>query len=171
MRHTKTNTRKHANHQKEGNPTINTNTVNKIAEAADLLTALAANLAVMQATTDAWNTLTVQQQADFTENVGDIDHATAAIALGGNSARLVDDEWRRAIGGGNPAASEYVRGLETLLNDIDTDALYRAELWDGADPEGEESFRPIYYTDGDIRQARNMYQIAADHMAQLLAAN
>lgn len=64
-----------------------------------------------------------------------------------------------------------MRALETLLNDIDTDALYRAELWDGADPEGEESFRPIYYTEGDIRQARNMYQIAAQHMAQLLSAN
>ena len=94
-----------------------------------------------------------------------------AITLGGNPARPVDDEWHRAIGGGNPAASEYARGLETPLNDIDTDAPYRAELRDSADPEGEESSRPIYYTDGDIRQARNMYQIAADHMAQLLAAN
>ena len=138
--------------------------INKIAEAADLLTARAANLAVMTA-------LTGQQKADFTENVGDIDYVTVAIALGGNSARLVDDEWHRAIGGGNLAASEYVRGLETLLNDIDTDALYRAELWDGADPEGEESFRPLYYTKGDLDTARNMYQIAAQHMAQLLAAN
>lgn len=125
----------------------------------------------MQALTDARNSLTDQQKADFTSNVGHNDTVAVAIALGGNSARLVDDEWRRAIGGGNPAASEYVRGLETPLNDIDTDALYRAELWDGADPEGEESFRPIYYTDGDIRQARNMYQIAAQHMAQLLSAN
>ena len=152
---------------------MNTNTViiNRVADAADLLTARAANLAVMQALTDAWNALTDQQKADFTENVGDNDTVAVAIALGGNSARLVDDEWRRAIGGGNPAASEYVRGLETLLNDIDTDALYRAELWDGTDPESEESFRPIYYTDGDIRQARNMYQIAAQHMAQLLSAN
>ena len=165
---TKVNTRKHTNHQKEGNPTMNTTKINKVAEAADLL---AANLAVMQALTDAWNALTGQQQADLTSNVGHNDTVAVAIALGGNSARLVDDEWRRAIGGGNPAASEYVRGLETLLNDIDTDALYRAELWDGADPEGEESFRPIYYTDGDIRQARNMYQIAAQHMAQLLSAN
>lgn len=143
---------------------MNTTKINEIAEAADLLTARAANLAVMNALTD-------QQKADFTENVGHNDTVADAIALGGNSARLVDDEWRRAIGGGNPAASEYVRGLETLLNDIDTDAPYRAELWDGADPEGEESFRPIYYTDGDIRQARNMYQIAAQHMAQLLSAN
>lgn len=143
---------------------MNTTKINEIAEAADLLTARAANLAVM-------NTLTDQQKADFTENVGHNDTVADAIALGGNSARLVDDEWRRAIGGGNPAASEYVRGLETLLNDIDTDAPYRAELWDSADPEGEESFRPIYYTDGDIRQARNMYQIAAQHMAQLLSAN
>lgn len=143
---------------------MNTTKINEIAEAADLLTARAANLAIMNALTD-------QQKADFTENIGDNDTVAAAIALGGNPARLVDDEWRHAIGGGNPAASEYVRGLETLLNDIDTDALYRAELWDGADPEGEESFRPIYYTDGDIRQARNMHQIAAQHMAQLLSAN
>lgn len=149
---------------------MNTVAVNKIAEAASLLTARPANLAVMQALTDAWNSLTDQQKADFTENVGHNDTVADVFALGGNPARLVDDEWRRAIGGGNPAASEYVRGLETLLNDIDTDALYRAELWDGA-VEGEESFRPIYYTDGDIRQAHNMYQIAAQHMAQLLSAN
>ena len=149
---------------------MNTN-INKIAEAADLLTARAANLAVMQALTDAWNALTDEQKQDFTENVGDIDYVTVAIALGGNSARRGDDECHGTIGGGNPAASEYVRGFETLLNDIDTDALYRAEIWDGADPEGEESFRPLYYTEGDIRQARNMYQIAAQHMAQLLAAN
>lgn len=143
---------------------MNATKINEIAEAADPLTARAANLAVMNALTD-------QQKTGFTENVGHNDTVADAIALGGNSARLVDDEWRRAIGGGNPAASEYVRGLETLLNDIDTDAPYRAELWDGADPEGEESFRPIYYTGGDIRQARNMYQIAAQHMAQLLSAN
>lgn len=143
---------------------MNTTKINEIAEAADLLTARAANLAVTNALTD-------QQKADFTENVGDNDTAAVAIAPGGNPARLVDDEWRRAIGGGNPAASEYVRGLETPLNDIDTDAPYRAEPWDGADPEGEESFRPIYYTDGDTRQARNMYQIAAQHMTQLLSAN
>lgn len=49
--------------------------------------------------------------------------------------------------------------------------VYRAELWDSADPEGEESFRPIYYTKGDIHQARNMYQNAAQHTAQLLSAN
>lgn len=142
--------------------------INKIAAAADLLTALAANLAVMQALTDAWNALTDEQKRDFTENVGDYDYVT--VAIGSNSARLVDDEWHHGIGGGNLAASEYVRGLTTLLNDIDADALYRAELWDGADPEGEESFRPIYYTDGDLDTARNMYQAAADHMAQLLAA-
>lgn len=143
---------------------MNTTKINEIAEAADLLTARAANLTVMNALTD-------QQKADFTENVGHNDTAADAIAPGGNSARLVDNEWRRAIGGGNPAASKYVRGLETLLNDIDTDAPYRAELWDGADPEGEEPFRPIYYTDSDNRQARNTYQIAAQHMAQLLSAN
>lgn len=144
--------------------------INKIAAAADLLTARAANLAVMQALTDAWNALTDEQRADFTSNVGDFDYVTVAITLDGTSARLVDDEWHRGIGGGNLAASEYVRGLETLLNDIDTDALYRAELWDGADPEGEESFRPIYYTKGDLDTARNMYQIALDHMAETIAA-
>jgi hypothetical protein len=150
---------------------INTVILNGVAEAADVLTARAANLAVMQALTDAWNALTDQQKVDFTENVGDFDYVTVAITLGGNYARLVDDEWHRGIGGGNPAASEYVRTLKTLLNDIDTDALYRAELWDGADPEGEESFRPICYTKSEIRQARNAYQNAAERMAQLLAAN
>lgn len=149
----------------------NTVTINKIAAAADLLTARAANYAVMTALTDAWNALTDERRDDFTENVGDRDYVTVAIALGGTSARLVDDEWHRAIGADNASAQEYVRGLETLLNDIDTDALYRAELWDGADPEGEESFRPLYYTKGDLDTARNMYMVAADHMAQLLAAN
>lgn len=144
--------------------------INKIAAAADLLTARAANLAVMQALTDAWNALTDEQRADFAENVGDFDYVTVAITLGGTSARLVDDEWHRAIGGNSAAAQEYVRGLEALLNDIDTDALYRAELWDGADPEGEESFRPLYYTKGDLDTARNMYQIALDHMAETIAA-
>ena len=142
---------------------MNTTKINENAEAADLLAARAANPAVTNALTD-------QQKADFTENVGHNDTVAVATALGGNPTRLVDDEWRRAIGGGNPAASEYVRGLETLLNDIDTDAPYRAELWDGADPEGEESYRPLYYSKGDLDTARNMYQIAADHMAQLLAA-
>ena len=150
---------------------MNTTKINKIADAADLLTARAANYAVMTALTDAWNALTDEQRDDFTSNVGDFDYVTVAITLGGNSARLVDDEWHRAIGGNSAAAQEYVRGLETLLADIDTDALYRAELWDGADPEGEESFRPLYYTKGDLATARNMYQIAAEHMAQLLAAN
>ena len=40
-----------------------------------------------------------------------------------------------------------------------------------ADPEEGVSYRPLYYTQGDLDTARNMYQIAADHMAQLLAAN
>lgn len=150
---------------------MNTTKINEIAEAADRLTARAANPAVMTALTDAWNALTDQQKADSTENVGHNDTVADAIAPGGNPARLVDDEWHRAIGGGNPAAIEYVRGLETPLADIDGDAQYMGELWDGADPEGEKSFRPIYYTDGDIRQARNMHQTAAQHMAQPLAAN
>ena len=70
---------------------MNTN-INKIAEAADNLTARAANLAAIQAPTDAWNTLTDQQKADFTENVSHNDTVAAAITLGGNSARPVDDE-------------------------------------------------------------------------------
>jgi len=45
------------------------------------------------------------------------------------------------------------------------------ELWDSANPEGEESYRPLYYSQDDLDTARNMYQIALDHMAQLLAAN
>ena len=40
----------------------------------------------------------------------------------------------------------------------------------GADPEEGTSYRPLYYTQGDLDTARNMYQIAADHVAQLLAA-
>lgn len=51
---------------------MNTN-INKIAEAASLLASRAANLAVMNALTDAWNSLTDQQKADFTENVGNYD--------------------------------------------------------------------------------------------------
>lgn len=148
---------------------MNTN-INKIAEAASLLASRAANLAVMQALTNAWNSLTDQQKADFTENVGDFDYVTVAISIEGDSARLVDDEWHRGIGGGNPAADTYVRAVETALRSIDGGAQYLGETWDGADPEGEESFRPIYYTQGDLDTARNMYQIAAQHMAQLLTA-
>ena len=145
---------------------------NKIAEAADLLTARAANLAAMTAPTDARNTLTDQQKADFTSNAGDRDYAAVAIAPGGNPARLVDDERHHGIGGDKgAAASEYARGLETLLNDIDTDALYRAEPWDGADPEGEEPFRPIYYTEGRHPPSPQHAQIAAQHKAQPLSAN
>lgn len=51
---------------------MNTN-INKNAEAASLLASRAANLAVMQALTDSWNSLTDQQKADFTENVGNYD--------------------------------------------------------------------------------------------------
>ena len=64
---------------------------------------------------------------------------TVAISLGGTSARLVTDDWHEEIGEGNDAAREYLSGLETLLGDIDSDAQYMGELWDGADPEGDES--------------------------------
>lgn len=149
----------------------NTVTINKIAEAASLLGSRAANLAVMNALTDAWNSLTDEQKADFTENVGNYDQVAVAISIEGDSARLVDDEWHEETGADNQAADTYVRAVETALRSIDGGAQYLGETWDGADPEEGVSYRPLYYTDGDIRQARNMYQIAADHMAQLLAAN
>lgn len=149
----------------------NTVTVNKIAEAASLLGSRAANLAVMNALTDAWNSLTDQQKADITSNVGNYDQVAVAISIEGDSAYLVDDDWHEEIGADNQAADTYVRAVETALSNIDGGAQYLGETWDGADPEKGVSYRPLYYTKGDIRQARNMYQIAADHMAQLLAAN
>ena len=149
---------------------MNTN-INKIAEAASLLASRAANLAVMTALTDAWNALTDEQRDDFTSNVGDINTVAVAISIEGDSARLVDDDWHEEIGADNQAADVYVRAVETALRSIDGGAQYLGETWDGADPEGEESFRPLYYTEGDLDTARNMYQIAAEHMAQLLANN
>lgn len=147
----------------------NTVTVNKIAEAASLLGSRAANLAVMNALTDAWNSLTDQQKADFTENVGDINTVAVAISIEGDSARLVD-EWHETIHTTNGSAADtYERAVETALRNIDDGAQYLGETWDGADPEEGTSYRPLYYTQGDLDTARNMYQIAADHMAQLLA--
>jgi hypothetical protein len=148
---------------------MNTN-INKIADAASLLASRAANLAVMTALTDAWNALTDEQRADFTSNVGDIDQVAVAIAIEGDSARLVDDDWHEEIGADNQAADTYVRAVETALRSIDSGAQYLGETWDGADPEEGTSYRPLYYSQGDLDTARNMYQIAADHMAQLLAA-
>lgn len=148
---------------------MNTN-INKIAEASVLLTSRAANLAVMQALTDSWNALTDQQRADFTSNVGDYDTVTVAISMGGTSARLVTDEWHEEIEEDNAAVAEYLKNLETILNDLDCDAQYMGELWNGANPEGEESYRPLYCSQGDLDTARNMYQIALDHMAETIAA-
>ena len=145
--------------------------INKIAEAASLLGSRAANLAVMQALTDAWNSLTDQQKRDFAENVGNYDQVAVAISIEGDSARLVDDEWHRGIGADNQAADTYERAVETALSGIDGGAQYLGETWYGADPEEGVSYRPLYYSQGDLDTARNMYQIAADHMAQLLAAN
>lgn len=153
---------------------MNTNiaAVNEIAEAASLLASRAANLAVMTALTDAWNSLTDQQKADFTENVGNYDQVAVAISIEGDSARLVDDEWHETIGNANGSAADtYERAVETALSGIDGGAQYLGETWDGADPEEGVSYRPIYYTQGDLDTARNMYQVAAQHMAQLLAAN
>ena len=148
---------------------MNTN-INKIAEAASLLASRAANLAVMTALTDAWNSLTDQQKADFTENVGDIDQVAVAISVEGDSARLVDDEWHETIHTTNGSAADtYERAVETALSSIDGGAQYLGETWDGADPEKGVSYRPLYYSQGDLDTARNMYQIAAQHMAQLLA--
>ena len=150
----------------------NTVTVNKIAEAASLLGSRAANLAVMNALTDAWNSLTDEQKRDFTENVGNYDQVAVAISIEGDSARLVDDEWHETIHTTNGSAADtYERAVETALSNIDGGAQYLGETWDGANPEEGVSYRPLYYTQGDFDTARNMYQIAADHMAQLLAAN
>lgn len=149
---------------------MNTN-INKIADAASLLASRAANLAVMTALTDAWNALTDEQQDNITSNVGNYDQVAVAIAIEGDSARLVDDEWHEEIGADNQAADTYVRAVETALSNIDSGAQYLGETWDGADPEEGTSYRPLYYTEGDLDSARNMYQIAAQHMAQLLAAN
>lgn len=148
----------------------NTVTVNKIAEAASLLGSRAANLAVMNALTDAWNSLTDQQKADFTENVGNYDQVAVAISIEGDSARLVDDEWHETIHTTNGSAADtYERAVETALSSIDGGAQYLGETWDGADPEKGVSYRPLYYSQGDLDTARNMYQIAAQHMAQLLS--
>lgn len=151
--------------------TTNTTAVNEIAEAAARIASRAANLAVMQALTNAWNALTDQQKADFTANVGDINTVAVAISIEGDSARIVDDEWHEEIGAGNHAADTYVRAVETALRSIDGGAQYLGETWDGADPEKGTSYRPLYYTQGDLDTARNMYQIAAEYMAQLLAAD
>lgn len=149
---------------------MNTN-INKIAEAASLLGSRAANLAVMNALTDAWNSLTDEQKRDFTANVGNYDQVDVAISIEGDSARLVDDDWHEEIGADNQAADTYVRAVETSLSSIDGGAQYLGETWDGADPEEGVSYRPLYYSQGDFDTARNMYQVAAQHMAQLLASN
>lgn len=150
---------------------MNTTKINKIAEAASTLGSRAANLAVMNALTDAWNSLTDEQKRDFTENVGNYDQVTVAISIEGDSARLVDDDWHEEIGADNQAADTYVRAVETSLSSIDGGAQYLGETWDGADPEEGVSYRPLYYSQGDFDTARNMYQVAAQHMAQLLASN
>lgn len=149
---------------------MNTN-INKIAEAASPLASRAANLAVMTAPTDAWNSLTDQQKADFTENIGNYDQVAVAISIEGDTARLVDDERHKENGADNQAADTYVHAIETALRSIDSGAQHLGETWDGADPEEGTPYRPLYYTEGDLDTARNMYQTAAQHMAQLLAAN
>ena len=151
---------------------MNTTKTNKIAEAAARLTARAASLTVTQAITDAWNALTDEQRDDFTANVGDINTVSVAISLGGTSARLVTDDWHEEIGEGNDAAREYLNGLETLLNGIDSDALRLGEMWEGADPEeSEESYRFLYYTRSQLDSARELYQKALADMTALLATN
>lgn len=88
---------------------MNTTKINKIAEAASTLGSRAANLAVMNALTDAWNSLTDEQKRDFTANVGNYDQVAVAISIEGDSARLVDDDWHEEIGADNQAADTYVR--------------------------------------------------------------
>lgn len=148
---------------------MNTN-INKIAEAASLLASRAANLAVMTALTDAWNSLTDEQRDDFTANTGDINTVAVAISIEGDSARLVDDEWHETTHTTNGSAADtYERAVETALRSINGRAQYLGETWDGADPEKSISYRPLYYSQGDLDTARNMHQTAAQHMAQLLA--
>ena len=154
---------------------MNTTTViiNRAADAADLLTARAANHDARNTPTDApqtttrgtrpptrrkprraehahrraehahrraanhaaMNAPTDQQKADFTENVGDIDTTADPLTLGGNSARLVDDEWHETNHTTNGSAADtYEHATETTPNDIDSSAQHRGETWDGADP-------------------------------------
>lgn len=149
---------------------MNTAKINKIAETAARLTARAASLTVTQAIADAWNALSNEQRDDFTANVGDINTVAVAISLGGNSARLVSDDWHEEIGDDNDAALEYVSTLENLLADIDSDALRLGEMWEGADPEeSDESYRFLYYTSSQLDSARESYQGALDTMTTLLA--
>lgn len=49
---------------------------------------------------------------------------------------------------------------ETLLADIDTSAQFEGELWDGADPEGDESHHWLYYTPTNLTETRDSYQRA-----------
>ena len=125
----------------------------------------------MQTLTDARNAPTEQQKRDFTENVGDTDTVAVAIAIEDDSARLVDDEWHHENGGGNPATDTHARAVETALSNIDGGTQHLGETRDGADPKEGVSYRPIYYSQNDFDTARNMYQAAADHMAQPPAAN
>ena len=163
---------------------MNTNKINKIADAASLLASRAANLAVMtaltdawsaltdawSALTDAWSALTDEQRADFTTNVSDYGTVAVATSMGAARARLATDEWHEDIGEDNAAAAEYPNNLETLLDDIDGDTQHMGELWDGADPEEGTSHHPLYYTKDDLDTARNMHQTALDHMAETIAA-
>lgn len=115
---------------------MNTTKINEIAEAASLLGHRAANLSVMTALTNAWNTLTDEQKADFTENVGNYDQVAVAISIEGDSARLIDDEWHETIHTTNGSAADtYERAVETAQRGIDGGAQYLGETWDGADPE------------------------------------
>lgn len=94
-----------------------------------------------------------------------------AISIEGDSARIVDDEWHEDIGAGNQAADTYVRAVETALSNIDDGAQYLGETWDGADPEEGVSYRPLYYSQGDLDTARNAYMVACEHMNSILAAD
>ena len=108
--------------------------------------------------TRAWNSLSDEQKRDFEENADNRDTLTTAITLGGTSTRIVTDDWHEEIGEDNDAAHEYLNGLETLLND--SDAQYMGELWDGADPEGDESYHWLYYTPTNLTEARDSYRRA-----------
>lgn len=150
---------------------MNTTKTNKIAEVSTRPASRAANLATTTTLTDAWSALTDEQKTDFTNNAGDYRTVTVAISLAGTSARLVTDDWHEENGEGNDAAREHLNGLETPLNDTDSDAQYMGELRDGADPEGDKSYRPLYHTRTQINQARESYQKALTDTTAPLATN
>lgn len=76
--------------------------------------------------------------------------------------QAITDTW-------NALTDEQRDDFTNSVDDIDSDAQYMGELWDGADLEGGESYRPLYYTRAQIDSARESYQKALAAMTALLA--